>query len=156
MVVLDKTGTLTAGEMTLVEVARAAGVRRGEVLRMADALEDGFAHPDRPGDRPGGARGAGHAPGARALCQPRRASASRASVAAAASSSGGRRSRRPGGRHHPGQPRLGLRKQRRRAALAALGHLNPLVAGAAMALSSAFVVASSLRLRGFRPVSAGG
>ena len=37
--------------------------------------------------------------------------------------------------------------------LAALGMLNPLMAGAAMALSSVFVVANSLRLRGFRSVT---
>jgi Cu+-exporting ATPase len=44
-VVLDKTGTVTTGRMTLVEVATADGVARADALRLAGALEDGSEHP---------------------------------------------------------------------------------------------------------------
>jgi Cu+-exporting ATPase len=43
--VLDKTGTVTSGEMSLVDVALAPGERRADVLRLAGALEDGSEHP---------------------------------------------------------------------------------------------------------------
>jgi Cu+-exporting ATPase len=44
-VVLDKTGTVTTGTMTLVDVLPAAGEDRAEVLRVAGALEAGSEHP---------------------------------------------------------------------------------------------------------------
>ncbi len=44
-VVLDKTGTVTTGEMTLVEVRVAEGEDDGEVLRLAGAVEDASEHP---------------------------------------------------------------------------------------------------------------
>ncbi len=44
-VVLDKTGTVTNGEMSLVEVAVADGVDRDEALRLVGALEDASEHP---------------------------------------------------------------------------------------------------------------
>ncbi|RNL82653.1 heavy metal translocating P-type ATPase [Halostreptopolyspora alba] len=44
-VVLDKTGTVTSGEMTLLEVRAARGQREDEVLRLAGALENASEHP---------------------------------------------------------------------------------------------------------------
>ncbi|HET8993504.1 MAG TPA: heavy metal translocating P-type ATPase [Rhodococcus sp. (in: high G+C Gram-positive bacteria)] len=44
-VVLDKTGTVTAGRMTLVDVIVSDGVDTGEVMRLAGALEDSSEHP---------------------------------------------------------------------------------------------------------------
>ncbi|MFY9714030.1 MAG: heavy metal translocating P-type ATPase [Microbacterium sp.] len=44
-VVLDKTGTVTSGRMTLVDVITEPGVDRAELLRFAGALEDASEHP---------------------------------------------------------------------------------------------------------------
>nr|WP_090341043.1 heavy metal translocating P-type ATPase [Mycolicibacterium malmesburyense]CRL70761.1 ATPase P [Mycolicibacterium malmesburyense] len=62
-VVVDKTGTITTGRMTLVDVVADDGERPDEVLRIAGAVEDGSEHPiaraiakgarDKLGDLPG-------------------------------------------------------------------------------------------------------
>ncbi|WP_245940470.1 MULTISPECIES: heavy metal translocating P-type ATPase [Brevibacterium] len=44
-IVLDKTGTVTTGRMTLLDVVAAEGEDPDEVLRMAGALEDSSEHP---------------------------------------------------------------------------------------------------------------
>ncbi|RYV50225.1 heavy metal translocating P-type ATPase [Pengzhenrongella frigida] len=44
-IVLDKTGTVTTGRMSLVEVIAADGESETEVLRLAGALEDASEHP---------------------------------------------------------------------------------------------------------------
>jgi Cu+-exporting ATPase len=44
-VVLDKTGTVTTGRMALADVVPGSGAARGEVLRLAGALEDASEHP---------------------------------------------------------------------------------------------------------------
>jgi Cu+-exporting ATPase len=44
-IVLDKTGTVTSGRMSLVDVVPVAGVERGDVLRIAGALEGASEHP---------------------------------------------------------------------------------------------------------------
>ncbi len=44
-IVLDKTGTVTTGKMTLVDVVTAPGAERETLLRYAGALEDASEHP---------------------------------------------------------------------------------------------------------------
>ena len=44
-VVLDKTGTVTSGKMSLVELFVVDGVERDEALRLVGAVEDGSEHP---------------------------------------------------------------------------------------------------------------
>ncbi|HYQ66917.1 heavy metal translocating P-type ATPase [Actinophytocola sp.] len=44
-VVLDKTGTVTTGEMSLVDIVPADGVKGVELLRLAGALENASEHP---------------------------------------------------------------------------------------------------------------
>ncbi len=44
-VVLDKTGTVTSGEMSLVEVATAGRLPKNQALRAAAAVEEGSEHP---------------------------------------------------------------------------------------------------------------
>jgi Cu+-exporting ATPase len=44
-IVLDKTGTVTTGQMTLVDVVTVDGTDRDEVLRLVGAVEDASEHP---------------------------------------------------------------------------------------------------------------
>jgi Cu+-exporting ATPase len=44
-IVLDKTGTITSGHMSLVDVTVAAGVERADVLRLVGAIEHASEHP---------------------------------------------------------------------------------------------------------------
>jgi Cu+-exporting ATPase len=44
-IVLDKTGTVTTGKMSLVDVVAASGDDSAEVLRLAGAVEDSSEHP---------------------------------------------------------------------------------------------------------------
>ena len=44
-IVLDKTGTITTGKMSLIDVTVAEGTDRGQALRLVGALEDASEHP---------------------------------------------------------------------------------------------------------------
>ena len=50
-IVLDKTGTVTTGQMTLIDVITADGTDRDEVLRLVGAARGRLRAPDRPSDR---------------------------------------------------------------------------------------------------------
>jgi len=62
-VVLDKTGTVTTGKMTLVDVITADGVDRDEALRLVGALENASEHPIAQAVATGAARSVGTLPG---------------------------------------------------------------------------------------------
>ncbi|RSS61162.1 copper-translocating P-type ATPase [Streptomyces sp. WAC07061] len=61
-VVLDKTGTVTTGRMTLTGVHAAEGVDEGELLRLAGALEHASEHPVARAVAAGAAERAGELP----------------------------------------------------------------------------------------------
>ena len=70
-IVLDKTGTVTTGKMTLVDVFVADGVDRDELLRLAGALEDASEHPIAQAIAKGAAAGGRRPAHARGLRQRR-------------------------------------------------------------------------------------
>ncbi|MBB4933367.1 Cu+-exporting ATPase [Lipingzhangella halophila] len=61
-VVLDKTGTVTSGQMALLDVHVAEGQREEEVLRLAGALENASEHPIAQAVATGAAQRAGDLP----------------------------------------------------------------------------------------------
>ncbi len=70
-IVLDKTGTLTTGRMSVVDVTPSPGTTRAELLRIAGALEDASEHPIARGDRARRARGGRAAAAGRGVRKPR-------------------------------------------------------------------------------------
>ncbi len=68
-IVLDKTGTVTTGRMTLLAVHTAEGTAATDVLRLAGALEHSLRAPDRPGRRRRSRRPGRHAARPRGLRQ---------------------------------------------------------------------------------------
>ncbi|PTR30460.1 Cu+-exporting ATPase [Rhodococcus sp. OK519] len=62
-IVLDKTGTVTTGKMTLLDVVTADGVDRDEALRLVGALENASEHPIAQAVAAGAAGSVGTLPG---------------------------------------------------------------------------------------------
>lgn len=61
-IVLDKTGTVTTGKMTLIDVVTTGGVDRDEALRLVGALENASEHPIAQAVAAGAAGGVGSLP----------------------------------------------------------------------------------------------
>ena len=68
-IVLDKTGTVTEGRLELDDVDPPTAPTRGEVLRLAGAVEAASEHPDRAGDRRAARAEVGALPAGRRLPQ---------------------------------------------------------------------------------------
>ena len=102
-IVLDKTGTVTTGKMSLADVAAAPGVDAGELLRLAAAVEDASEHPIGAAIA-AGAAGRLRTPRAAGGCPPWRASPVPGGSASRASPTGmpwrwaGKTGWNPGGR----------------------------------------------------------
>ncbi len=137
-VVLDKTGTVTTGLMTLHRTVAAEGEDAGEVLAVAGALESASRHPIAQAI-------------SSAACSPYEAEGFRSLPGLGVEGTVTGRSAL-GRTLRVIQSNLFWAFAYNLAALpvAALGGLDPMIAGGAMALSSVFVVGNSLRLYGFR------